>query len=222
MSLHLERDVNRLKTQVLELGTMVEENLRQAVQAINNRDAQLAARVIETDDEIDRCEVEVEEECLKILALHQPVAGDLRFIVTVLKINNDLERIGDHAVNIAERAALLAQKAEMEGLAVDLPKMGKQALEMVRRCLNAFTNLDDKEARAVWEADSEIDEMNRRAYDALIAAAEKNPHDVKVLLSHLTTARQLERIADHATNIAKDVIYLVIGDIVRHRFKELF
>lgn len=221
MSQHLERDLNHLKSYVLELGASVEDNLRLAMQSIEDRNADTAARVIEADEQIDRREVEVEEECLKILALHQPVAGDLRFIITALKINHDLERIGDHAVNIAERAAILSQKAELENLAVDLPRMGKQALDMLRRCLDAFTELDAQEARAVWEADAQVDQMNRDTYDALVAAAEKESLDTKVLLSHLTAARQLERVADHATNIAKDVIYLVSGDIVRHRFKEL-
>lgn len=220
MSLHFERDVNRLKTRVLKLGAMVEDNLRQAIQAVHERDAEGAAQVLETEEEIDHHEVEVEEECLKILALHQPVAGDLRLIITILKINHDLERIGDHAANIAERADLLSNKTEVQGAAVDLPRMGHLAQDMLRQCLDAFAHLDHEKARAVWMADAEVDETNRRAYDALVAAAEERPKDIKVLLSHLTTARQLERVADHATNIAKSVIYMAEGEIVRHRFRE--
>ena len=215
MSLHLLREIEKLKRMVLALSTEVEENVRRAVTAIEKRDEPLARRVIDADTDIDRREIEVEEECLKALALHQPVAIDLRFIVSVLKINNDLERIDDLAVNIAERALLLARKPPVT-LAFDFGAMADKAQAMLRKSLDALVNFDAEMAREVMISDDEVDAMNRQMYDEIKLAIRRNPDDVGSLLHLLSASRHLERIADHATNIAEDIIYMLKGEIVRH------
>jgi len=163
--------------------------------------------------------VELEEDGLKIIALHQPVAIDLRFIVSVLRINSDLERIGDLAVNIAERANYLAG-AESSAIAIDFAPMAEKAQEMLTKSLDAFVNMDAALAKQLIEMDNEVDEMNRRMYRTVYELIRKNPGDVEVLLHLLSASRHLERIADHATNIAEDVIYMVDGNIVRHKPEE--
>ncbi len=161
-------------------------------------------------------EVEIEEDCLKILALHQPVAIDLRYVVAVLKINSDLERIGDEAVNIAERAAYLATHPPID-LALDFKGMASKAQSMVSRSIDALVNLDPAVARQVRIADDEVDEMNRYMYKLIQDYMAGNCDRVTESVHLLSTSRHLERIADQATNIAEDVIYMVEGEIVRHQ-----
>lgn len=216
MSVHFSRDIDRLKKQILHLGAMVEDNLRRAVKAILERDALLAREVVKSDFEVDRMEVEIEEECLKVLALHQPVATDLRFVVSILKINNDLERIGDLAVNIAERAEYLAQK-EPTAIPYDLRKMVACTQSMLKRSLDSLVERNIVLAYEVCAADEEVDKINRAVYPLTTDSIQQNPEITDVLLHLLTAARQLERIADHATNIAEDVIYMLEGRIVRHQ-----
>ena len=216
MAKHLERDIERLKLNLLSLGAMVEESVYRAVQAIERADAISARRVIEEDNAIDQRELEVEEDCLKILALHQPVASDLRFIVAVLKIDNDLERIGDLAVNLAERAVLLS-KSERIRSPFDLSGMAVKAQSMLRRSLDAFVNLNATGAREVCASDDEVDDINRRMYAIVLSSIKERPEHAESLVHFLTASRLLERISDHATNIAEDVIYLVEGEIVRHQ-----
>lgn len=215
----LEREFVGLRRQVLALSAAVEDNLRAAVRAVLERDEALAQRVIEKDREIDRTEVEVEEECLKILALHQPVAIDLRYIVAMLKINHDLERVGDLAVNIAERAASLCALPSVE-VPYDLPRLTDRAQYMIARSLDAMIHLNEAQAREIWLSDDEVDQLNREAYRRIVEGLRKHPDHIEQLLSLLSVARQLERIADHATNIAKDVLYMVQGEIFRHRAKQ--
>ncbi|MFH1708483.1 MAG: phosphate signaling complex protein PhoU [Planctomycetota bacterium] len=216
MSKHLETEMARLKKAILGLAAVVERSVGRAVQALEKRDARLAQELIDADAEIDHTEVDIEEECLKILALHQPVAVDLRLIVAVLKINNDLERVGDLGVNIAERALHICNQPPIE-LAFDFAGMHHTALGMLGRSLDALMKLDAELARSVRSQDDEVDEMNRRMYAVFGQAVRANPDKVEVLLSYLSTVRHLERIADYATNIAEDVIYLVEGQIVRHQ-----
>jgi len=216
MTKHFENEIDRLRAKILHLTAMVEESLRRAVSSITEHDAALAKQVIEGDIEIDRIEVEVEEECLKILALHQPVASDLRYVVAALKINNDLERIGDLAVNIAKRARDIAQ-SDPPPVPFDLSAMLAIALDMVRRSADALVNSDAEGAHAVCEADNEIDDLHKGAYDAVHKEIQARPDLVGYYMSLLGVSRNLERIADHATNIAEDVIYMVRGDIIRHR-----
>lgn len=215
MALHLMRELDKLKRLIVELSALVEENQHQAVRALERRDESLARQVMANDQAIDQAEVEVEEECLKILALYQPVAVDLRFIVAVLKINSDLERIGDLAVNLAERAVALAQLV-LPDVPLDFGGMAEKASRMVRNALDSLVHFDLELARAVRESDDEVDEMNREMYSRIRAALAEHPDEVEPLLLLLSSSRHLERIADHATNIAEDVIYMIEGDIVRH------
>jgi phosphate transport system protein len=216
MSIHLLHEVEKLKKRVLALGAIVEEQVRKSVEAVSKRDEKLAAEVIAADAEIDRMEVDIEEECLKVLALYQVVAGDLRFIIAMLKMNSDLERIGDLAVNIAERAQFLANLEPAE-MPFNLRDMAAKAQAMLKKSLDALVNRDAALAYRVCAADEEVDNANRQAYTVLMDAAQKDPARLKTLLHQFTTMRQIERIADHATNIAEDVIYMLQGEIVRHR-----
>jgi len=212
---HLRKELEHLKRRLLTLSGLAEESVRRAVRAVESRDASLAAKVIAADRDIDTMEVDVEEDCLKILALHQPVAIDLRFIIAVLKMNNDLERIGDLAVNIAERAEYLAGK-KAAGVPVDLPAMAAKAQKMLRQSLDAVVNMDTKLARAVLAADDEVDQENRDVHELVKREISQDPTKIDELMQLLLVSRHIERIADQATNIAEDAIYMVEGEIVRH------
>lgn len=216
MSKHLQKELDGLQKKLLRLCTMVEEALRYALKAFSSHDTELAHEVIRRDAEIDNMEIEVEEECLKILALHQPVAVDLRFIVAVLKINNDLERIGDLAVNVAERGLHLATPSPL-AVDFDFTDMFDKAIRMLRRGLDALVNWDAAEARAVCASDDEVDALHRRMFDLFKGEASERPRNIDTMLQYVSVSRHLERIADHATNIAEDVIYMTEGDIVRHK-----
>ena len=216
---HLRREVDRLKRKLLALSAYVEESVQRAVRSVSERDEKLAQRVIDTDFEIDEMEVDVEEDCLKILALHQPVAIDLRFIIAVLKINNDLERIGDLAVNIAERAVSLSKREKINS-PFDFQTMAERVQKMLQKALDALVNGDAKLAREVLVSDDEIDEMNRQMYDSIKMGIRQDPVNVDSLIQVLAISRNLERIADHTSNIAEDVIYMVDGDIIRHGHRQ--
>ena len=220
MSTHLIHAIDRLKRSVIVLGTMVEENLEAAMEAVSKRDARRAHTVAERDRAIDQREVEIEEECLKMLALYQPVATDLRFIVAVLKLNRDLERIGDLAVNIAERVGPLAD-AQWSAEIFDFEAMAGEVRSMLRQSLDALVELDAKRALRVFAADDTVDAMHRAMFGHVRDGARADPDRTEMLLHLLSISRHLERIADHAANIAKDVVYMVDGEIVRHRTKAL-
>jgi phosphate transport system protein len=215
MGRHLEKEIEKLKRNTLGLSALVEESVHKAIASIETADLRLAEHVIESDTRIDEMEVDVEEECLKILALHQPVAIDLRFIVGVLKLNNDLERIADLAVNIAEQARPLVA-AGARGLPANIREMARAVESMLGGSLDALVNLDTKAAWAVCAADDAVDNLHRDTYATIKSEIQKDPTRTDVLIHHLSVSRYLERIADHATNIAEDVIYLVEGAIVRH------
>ncbi len=216
MAKHLQRELEKLQRGLLSLSAVVEEAVRKAVQALEGRDAALAQHVIETDLEIDQAEVDLEEECLKMLALYQPVAIDLRLIVAVLKINNDLERIGDLAVNIAERAVFLAGQDGVQS-EFDFEGMARKAQEMVKMALDSLVNQDSSLARQVLAMDDEVDGMNRRMYEQVREGIRRHPDQLVAHTHLLSASRHLERIADHATNIAEDVVYMVEGSIIRHK-----
>jgi len=220
MSKHFEREVEKLKRSLLSLSAMVEDALWRAVKSVEENNADLAAKVIEGDADVDQKEVDIEEECLKILALYHPVAFDLRFLVAVLKMNNDLERIGDLAANVAKRAINLAGR-EMATLPVDFHDMGDRARSMLRRSLDALVNHDANLAREIRKDDDQVDAMNRAMSDRIKAEISKYPENFESLLELLNISRHLERVADQATNIAEDVIYLVEGQIVRHAAGDL-
>lgn len=219
MTVHMKREIDKLKKMLLSLCWTVEERFQQAVESIEKRDANPAKKVIEADVEIDQAEVNVEEECLKILALHQPVAIDLRFIITALKINNDLERIGDLAVNIAERSQFLASRPKVE-IPLDFNTMTKKTQSMLHKSLDALVNMDCHLAHQVCAADDEVDDMNRQMFAIVQDKIRTNPEQTETLIHLLSASRHLERIADYATNIAEDVIYMVEGKIVRHKAED--
>jgi phosphate transport system protein len=216
MERHLQRALERLKKNILSLGTMVEERVRMVIKALETRDGEMAKKVIDADREIDEFEVEVEEQCLKILALHQPVAVDLRFISSVIKINNDLERIGDEAVNIAERVVYLSKRPPVT-IPLDYSAMAEKAEAMLKSSIDSLVNLDADLAYKVCLADDEVDSMHKGIYDTVKDAIKSYPERVGYLINLLQISHNLERIADHATNIAEEVIYMIEGVIPRHR-----
>ncbi|MEI6367521.1 MAG: phosphate signaling complex protein PhoU [Planctomycetota bacterium] len=216
MTRHIERQIEQLKEKILRVGTLVEEAISKSITALINRDSHLAQRVMASDEEIDRMEVEVEEECLKILALYQPVAADLRFVVAALKINNDLERMGDLAKNIAKRVAQLAAGEPCE-LPPEIRLMAMQAQEMVKQCLDAVINADPSLARQVREEDDAVDAARQKIRKKVLQGIKEHPENAQTLLRINSVSKHIERIADMATNVAEDVIYMVEGDIVRHR-----
>jgi phosphate transport system protein len=218
MSAHkyrLEREVSKLKKGILGLSAMVENAVHLAVKSVGERNAQMARAVIDGDEEIDQAEVDLEEDCLKLLALYQPVAIDLRYIVAVLKINNDLERIGDLALNIAERAVLLSRLPPSE-IPFDFQGMAEKVKSMLRTSLDALVELDPNLASEVCRADDEVDALLREMYLIVEKGMRENPGQIETLMIMLGISRLLERIADHTTNIAEDVIYMTTGQIVRH------
>lgn len=215
MSKHMERDLDRLQRSVLRMAGTVEEAIYQATIALQERNIDLARKVIEQDPLIDSFENEVQDECLKILALHQPVAVDLRRISAVLMISTDLERMGDLAVGIAERALQVARPPHPP-LPSRIGSMTLRATEMVRKSLDAFMNLDATAARQVIRLDDQVDADNEAIITELITDMKVHPEHIDAGMSLFSAVRHIERIADHATNIAEDVIYLVDGEIVRH------
>lgn len=215
MSVHLHKEIENLKKSILTLGGAVEERVRKAVSSVLNRKSELAKQVIESDNEIDRMEIGIEEDCLKTLALHQPVAGDLRMIVAILKINNDLERIGDMAVNIAERSLSLISSSQKCG-PFSIPEMAQKSEAMLSKSLDALVRVDVKLAREVRLADDEVDDLLRDTYSSTRECITDNIKNLHAATYFIDISRNLERIADLATNIAEDVIYMVEGQIVRH------
>lgn len=214
--MRLRLEIDGLKKRILALSAVVEDAVRKALLATDRRDPILAQAVIAGDHQIDVLEVELEEECLKILALHQPVAMDLRFIIAVLKINNDLERTGDLAVNIAERAIFLADQKDVAPPPT-LAALAGKAQEMLHKSLDALVKTDTELARQVLKTDDEVDELHRGMYGRVQQLAKDNPAQIAGLFQWLSVSRYLERVADQATNIAEDVIYLMNGEIIRHR-----
>lgn len=218
---HLEREIELLKRKALSLSSLVEESVYLAIRALLERDSKIAQQVLQADDRIDQIEVEVEEECLKVLALHQPVAIDLRVIVSILKINNDLERIGDLACGIAHRARAVSQFVIPVESRARMERMAEKVRWMLRSSLQAMVTLDTELARQVCGSDSEVDQMNKDTQLAVVEMVKSDPQNAQNIIYFLGSARNLERIADHSTNIAEDVIYLTEGEIVRHgRFWE--
>jgi phosphate transport system protein len=220
MTKHIQRQIEILKQKILYVGTLVEEAIAKAITALINRDPVLARKVMEADNIIDRMEVDVEEECLKIFALYQPVAADLRFVVAVLKINNDLERMGDLAQNIAKRVVYVSKQDPITGFNVDFRSMAADAQTMVKQSLDALVNSDTTLARQVRAEDDEVDAARETTRKQIMEAIKKHPDRVEYLLKFNSISRHLERLADMATNVAEDVIYMVEGEIVRHQHQD--
>lgn len=215
MRVHFQREIDKLKQQILGMSAEVEEAVSAAVRAVETRDAELAKSVLEQENQTNVHEVDVEEECLKILALHQPVAADLRYLVSVLKINHDLERIGDLAAHIAQGSLQLCEMPPVD-IPLQLGEMAAKSKQMLRRVLDAFVNVDIVAAREIRLADSELDALHRAMAARLKAEMIRSPALLEPFLKLMHIARHLERIGDHATNIAEDLIYLIEGKIVRH------
>ena len=217
MSTHFRKELERIKQMVLSLGTMVEDRVQMAKKSIETLDGELARVIVDQDHEIDQMEIDVEEECLRALALYQPVAVDLRFLIAVIKINNDLERVGDEAANIARRVGSLS-KQHRAPFQYDYSVMVEKAQDMLKKSLDSLVNMNLDLAFEVLTLDDEVDRINREAYDAIKAAMRSNSEneDIGPLINMLLIARHVERLADHATNIAEEVIYMIEGDIVRH------
>lgn len=215
MSMHLQRDLESLAVNVLAQSSLVEEMIQKATAAIRRIRPELVSEIMDQEQLVDENEVRIEEDCLKILALHQPVARDLRRTATILKINNDLERMADLAVNIVERAQVLSRTA---GFAVPeaLDRMAQTTVAMVKRALDAFVRLDVDIAREVRLRDDDVDNLNRELIEEMQQVMRTEPDMIEAALSLFSASRHIERIADHATNIAEDVIYLVDGEIARH------
>ena len=215
MSRHLRADLDRIEKQLLQLAAHVEDAVRNSVAAVLRRDAELAQQVKRGDAEIDDMEVELEEDCLKVLALHQPVATDLRFVTVCLKVNSDLERIGDLASNIAARGLQLMQRAAVP-VPPQLESMMNAAMNMLRESIDALVRGDATRARHVCALDSEVDEQNRQTISQLMERIRESPETSESSVQLFSVSKNIERVADHATNIAEDVVYMVEGAIIRH------
>ncbi len=217
MTKNIERQIAHLKEMLLTLGGLVEKSVGEAIRAMESRNVELAEQVIRQDDEIDAMEVKIEEECLNTLALYNPVASDVRYVVAVLTINKDLERVGDLAVSLAEETKFLANDPPIQQAPFELVDEGQQVRQMLKDCLDALGHRDTTLARKVLRADDRVDRIHREMYRKIKEAIRQNPLESGRFIELLNTSRHLERIADHAVNIAEDVIYVVEGRIVRHR-----
>lgn len=214
MTTHLHRAMDNLRQEILSLGSMVEDRFKKAIDAIQTKNIQLAQFVIDTDYTVDEREIEVEEECLKTLALYQPVANDLRLIIAVIKINNDLERIADYAVNISMR--FMTSLENHNKFNYDYKAMADQASTMLKKSLGALVNMDIDAASEVIDMDKEVNIMRNEAYRIMKENIMAHPNMVEEIINMYLISRHIERIGDHTTNIAEEVIYLINGEIVRH------
>ena len=217
MTKHLQNDLDSLSKELLTMGAMVEEATNRAITALIRRDKSLAREVIAVDDAINDHENRIEDHALKMLALHQPVAADLRFIITVLKVNNDLERIGDHAVSIAERAVVLSE-LELVPRPDDFDKLVEVVQRMMKDSLTALIERDAQLARAVCLMDDEVDRVHRLMYSVMQDVMRTDANLIEPAVNTISASRHLERIADLATNIAEDIVFMVEGEIVRHNY----
>ena len=219
MERHFDEELKVLKEGLLRMASRAEEAIARSVKSLVNRDSSLAEKVIEQDPLIDTLEIEIDEQCLKLLALRQPIAVDLRFITSAMKINSQLERIGDQAVNIAERALELVEEPPLKPL-IDIPRMAALAQVMVKDSLDAFVNKDAALARSVCESDDEVDNLSDQIFRELLTYMMQDTSTINRAVRLILIGRYLERIADHATNIAEDAAYLVLGKDIRHHVNE--
>jgi phosphate transport system protein len=216
MTKHLERDLNQLSNQISDLGALVAESTSKCMVMLQTFDRGIGKEIVEAEAEVNTTEVDIEEECLKVLALHQPVAGDLRFLIVVLKVNNDLERMGDQVVNIAERVSFLADKERVVA-DLDFVAMGDLASRMVDQSVKALVKRDSSMAREVLAMDDDLDAMHARTYRVIQDVMVGNPDIVISGVSYLTISSNLERLGDLATNIAEEIIFMEEGEVIRHR-----
>jgi len=215
MERKFDEELKNLKDKILKLGALVEEQVQNAVNALVKRDSSLAKDVIEKDTQVNRIEVEIDEECIRLIALRQPVGVDLRFITTAMKLVTDLERIGDLAVDICERAMELNLEPQLKPF-IDIPRMADISMQMLKGALDAFVNRDSKLAQEVCARDDEVDNLNVQIFRELLTFMVEDSHTITRAVRISYISKYLERVADHATNIAEMVVYLVEGKIIRH------
>lgn len=216
MQKSFDEELTILKEKILLMGSRVEESIRLAMKSLVDRDSKLAKKIIESDGGINELEIEVDDICHRLLALHQPMAGDMRFITSAMKINSDLERMGDMAVNIAERAITLNELPPLKPL-IDIPRMAAIAQEMVKFALDSLVKKDPVAAKRICERDDEVDQLNDQIIRELLSYMIEDRSAITRALNLIFVSRYLERLADHATNVAEDVIYMVQGKDIRHR-----
>jgi phosphate transport system protein len=212
---HFQEELEALQSRLLEMGGLAEERVRACVEALESRDLGMVAQVMGGDEPINQLHIEVDNRCFRLLALYQPMATDLRSIVSAVKINTDLERVGDLAVNIAEAAQRYTTHPPVKKL-IDIPRMGTIAQTMLRDALDAYVRRDTELAHAVLNADDQLDALKTQVFRDLLAYMIKDPATVEPALDLILVSRHLERIGDHATNIAEDVIFMVSAQDVRH------
>ena len=212
---HFQKELTKLNDLILKMGGMVEQSIFRSVDALKKADPRMAQKVADDDDTIDKVELEVDDLCLELLATQQPMAVDLRFITTGMRIGTDLERIGDLAVDIAQRAIELAKQPLLKPL-IDIPKMAELAEKMVHKALDSFVKRDAGLARALWVDEEKADGYRDLIHDELVEIMNKDPQTITRALPLILISRHLERIADHATNIAEDVVYMVEGKVIKH------
>lgn len=219
MQRHFDEELNHLKERLLYMSSLAEKAISSSIKALIDRDSELAEKVAKSDDPINMLEIEIEEACLKLLALHQPQAGDLRFIIASLKINNDLERIGDLAVNIAKITKYLIKVPTAKSL-TEISEMARAAQGMLRDSLNAFVNKDAALAQDVCKRDDMVDDLNKQIFKDFLRSISQDEKTVERAVDLILIAKNFERIADHSTNICEDVIYLAEGKNIKHHIEE--
>lgn len=215
MQRHFDEELKTLKEKILRMGAMVENQIASAIKALVERSSDLARQVIANDHKVNAMDVEVDEDCLSLIALHQPMAGDLRFLTTAMKISTELERMSDLAENISERAIELNEEPQLKPY-IDIPRMAEHAQRMVKEALDAFVNRDAVLARKVCGDDDFMDSLTHQIFRELLTYMIEDPHTITRAVRITFIAKYLERLADHATNIAELVVYLVEGKIIRH------
>lgn len=214
-----DQDLSQIKESLLKMGVLVEESIYLAVEALKERDCEKAKEVIKKDVEIDRLELAVNEQSVNAIALHQPLAGDLRFLTTAMRIATDLERVGDLAEDIAQRAIELSGRPPIKPL-IDIPKMARLAKDSIALALQSFINRDPDKAKDIWEKERQADDLRDKIHEELLGIIDRKPDTAKEAIPLLLVSRHLERICDHATNIAEDVVYMVEAKVVKHSQEE--
>jgi len=219
MERHFDQDLQQLKERILYMGSLAETMIHIAAQALTDRKRELTKEVYRQEEEVNKLQIEVDDRCLKMIALHQPAATDLRFITAAMKINADLERIADQAVNICETTEYLLQEPQLKPL-IDVPRMAQITSKMLKDALDSFVNQDENLARSVLMRDDQVDELKDQIFRELLTYMISDPTTIKRAIDLILIARNLERIADHATNIAEDVVFVVAGKDIRHHAEE--
>jgi phosphate transport system protein len=217
---HFDQELDALKEQLLRMGGRAEAIIQKSVEGLKRRDPALAQEVFDDDKVIDRMEIDIEERCINLLALRQPMAVDLRFITSALKISNDLERVGDHAVNIAGNSLRLCEEPPLKPL-VDIPRMANMAAGMLHEALDAFVRRDAVTARRLVRRDDDVDNLNRQLFRELVSFMIENPATITRAMELILVARNLERVADLATNVAEEVVFIAEARIIKHHAEEL-